>query len=216
MSERPPGYIAVEGPIGVGKTTLTHRLAERFGYQTLLEPAEDNPFLERFYREGAAHALPTQLYFLLHRAEQIRSLRARDLFDRGTVADFVIEKDRLFAELTLDPEELRLYESVYAHLTVESITPDLIIYLQAPADVLLQRIRRRGVPAEQAIEAEYLERLSEAYARFFHFYQGAPVLIVNAAQVDFSHDDASLDELIERVVSPVGSRQYFNPNPTLI
>ncbi len=216
MSDRPPGYIAVEGPIGVGKTTLTHRLADRFGYQTLLEPAEENPFLERFYRDGAAHALPTQLYFLLHRTEQLRALRARDLFDRGTVADFVIEKDRLFAELTLDAEELRLYESVYAHLTVESITPDLIIYLQAPAQVLLQRIRQRGVAAEQAIEPAYLERLSEAYARFFHFYEGAPVLIVNAAQVDFANDDASLDELIARVVSPLGARQYFNPNPTLI
>ena len=146
-----PRYIAVEGPIGVGKTTLALRLAEVLDCETLLEPSTENPFLARFYREGSAHALSTQLFFLLHRVEQLRNLRQQDLFGASWVSDFIIEKDRLFAELTLDEAELGLYDAVYAHLTVETVSPDVVVYLQAPPRVLLQRIRQRGIASEQRI-----------------------------------------------------------------
>lgn len=211
-----PRFVAVEGPIGVGKTTLAKRLAESFNYETLLEPAYTNPFLEKFYLEGENYALSTQLYFLLHRAQQLTELRQDDLFQPVRVADFLMEKDRLFAELTLNEEELALYNQVYAHLTISQPIPDLVIYLQAPRETLLTRIKRRGVSAEQYIRPEYLEALNEAYARFFHFYDAAPLLIVNASEIDLVNDDAQYERLLAEILEFRGPRHYYNPQPSLL
>ena len=211
-----PRYVAVEGPIGAGKTTLATRLAETFKYPLLLEPASDNPFLDRFYREGRKHALPTQLFFLLHRADQIAKLAGPDLLGPTVISDFLIEKDRLFAELTLDKNELALYEQIYKNLMLDPPAPDLVIYLQAPISVLLERIRERGVASEQHIDNDYLVTLSDAYTDFFHFYDQAPLLIVNAEEADFSHNDSHFDALLDQVIQMNSVRQYFNPHPTLI
>ena len=211
-----PRYVAVEGPIGAGKTTLATRLAETFKYPLLLEPASDNPFLDRFYREGRKHALPTQLFFLLHRADQIAKLAGPDLLGPTVISDFLIEKDRLFAELTLDKNELALYEQIYTNLMLDPPAPDLVIYLQAPISVLLERIRERGIASEQHIDSDYLITLSDAYTDFFHFYDQAPLLIVNAEEADFTHNDSHFDALLEQVIQMNSVRQYFNPHPTLI
>lgn len=211
-----PRFIAVEGPIGVGKTTLAKKLAESLRYPTLLEPAADNPFLDRFYREGGRHALPTQLYFLLHRAQQLTSLFSGGLFSPLVVADFLMQKDALFAEITLDSHELDLYNQIRENLDLKPPAPDLVIYLQAPESVLIERIRARGIASEQHIGSDYLGALIEAYARFFHFYDEAPLLIVNATNVDLAANEDHYRQLVERIVSMNGVRQYFNPHPSLI
>jgi len=209
-----PGYIAVEGPIGVGKTTLTQRLANVFGYQTLLEPAAENPFLDGFYR--GQQALATQLFFLLHRTQQIHNIKQDDLVGNRLVADFLMAKDRLFAQLTLDENELSLYEQIYQSLDVQAPIPDLVIYLQAPAPVLLTRIRQRGIASEQHMEAPYLERLVDAYTEYFHFYDDAPLLVVNAAEIDLANNDQHFETLLQQVLNIDGMRHYFNPHPTLL
>ena len=211
----PPKFIAVEGPIGVGKTTLARRLADTFQRPLLLEPATENPFLDRFYRDGRRYALPTQLFFLLHRADQVARLADDDLIGSMLVADFLMDKDRLFAEATLDANELRLYEQIYGNLNIQPPRPDLVIYLQAPVSVLLERIRRRGVGYEQRIDSEYLSTLSNAYAEFFHFFD-APLLIVNAAEIDFAHNENHYHALVRQIRAMNSVRQYFNPNPTLL
>lgn len=216
MNASPPRFVVVEGPIGVGKTTLARRLAASFGCELLLEDPEDNPFLERFYQNPRRAALPTQLHFLLQRARQIQSLRQSDLFQPVQVADFLMDKDRLFAELTLDAQELRLYEQVYEHLTLDVPRPDLVVYLQAPVEVLRTRIARRGVPYEQAIQRGYLERLVEAYTRFFYYYEEAPLLIVNAAEIDFADNDEDYRTLLERLHAIRSGRHYFNPAPVAL
>ena len=211
-----PKFIAVEGPIGVGKTTLARRLADTFRRPLLLEPATENPFLNRFYRDGRRYALPTQLFFLLHRADQIARLADDDLIGPLLVADFIIEKDRLFAEVTLDANELTLYEQIYSTLDIRPPRPDLVIYLQAPVSVLLDRIRQRGIGYEQRIDAEYLASLSDAYAELFHFYDDAPLLIVNAAEIDFANNERHYGALVAQIEAMDSVRQYFNPNPTLL
>lgn len=211
-----PQYIAVEGPIGVGKTTLTKNLAQTFNYETLLERAEENPFLERFYLNENNTALPTQLFFLFQRVKQINTLRQHDLFQPVRVADFLIEKDQLFAEHTLDAEELKLYRQVYEKLTIDAPTPDLVVYLQAPADILLERIHRRGIPAEQHITYDYLHRLNEAYTRFFHFYDAAPLLIVNAADIDWVNNPRDYRNLVDYMLNIKNGRHYYNPQPLLL
>ncbi|MFN2309431.1 MAG: deoxynucleoside kinase [Gammaproteobacteria bacterium] len=213
MADSKPGYIVVEGPIGVGKTSLARRLADSFGCELLLEGAAENPFLERFYRNPRQGALSAQLFFLLQRARQMQELRQRDMFHPVRVSDFLMEKDRLFARLTLDEQEYRLYEQVYAHLTLDAPEPDLVIYLQAPVEVLLGRIAKRGIRYEQHIDSAFLERLSEGYARFFHDYDAAPLLIVNAAYVDLVNSDTAYQELLEQVARARTGRQYFNPLP---
>lgn len=212
MSEE-PRYIAVEGPIGVGKTSLARRLAQSLDYELVLERAEENPFLERFYRDPVGAALPTQLSFLFQRARQVQEMRQEDLFAGGRVADFLLQKDRIFAQLTLPDEEYRLYEQVYQTLALDAPRPDLVVYLQAPVEVLLERVRRRGIGFEQNMRAGYLERLSEAYMDFFHRYDGGPLLIVNAAAIDPVRNERDYDELLARVREISSGRHYYNPAP---
>jgi len=213
MSTTAPRFIAIEGPIGVGKTSLAGRLAESFGSELMLEGAIDNPFLERFYQNPRQAALSTQLYFLLQRARQMQDLHQGDMFQPVWVADFLIDKDRLFAEVTLDPDELKLYEQVYAQLTIDAPKPDLVIYLQAPVEVLHKRIAKRGIAYERWIESGYLQRLSDAYTRFFYHYDAAPLLIVNAAEIDPIGNDADYNQLLEQVKQVRSGRYYFNPLP---
>ena len=212
----PPRYIAVEGPIGVGKTTLARRLANTLHYPLVLEPAAENPFLGRFYREGRRDALPTQLYFLLSRTEQVARFASEDMLGPLQVTDFLIEKDRLFAQATLTDDELKLYEQIVGRLAVKPPKPGLVIYLQAPVPVLADRIRQRGIDYEQRIDAEYLETLCTAYAEFFHYYDDAPLLIVNATEIDFAHNERHYDALLAQMFDMDGVRQYFNPNPSLL
>jgi deoxyguanosine kinase len=208
-------FVVVEGPIGVGKTSLARRLAKSLDGDLVLEQADENPFLERFYRHPKSGAFPAQLFFLFQRARQLEELLQQDLFAATRVGDYLLDKDRLFARLTLDNEEFELYEQVYGRLAIRTPTPDLVIYLQAPVDVLMERIARRGIRYEQQIDRGYLERLMEAYARYFHEYSAAPLLIVNAAQVDFVNNDADYAQLVEQMLRTKRGRHYFNPMKTI-
>ncbi len=207
----PHRFVVIEGPIGVGKTTLAVKLAATLDAELVLERADDNPFLERFYRNPRAGALPAQLYFLFQRVQQLSALKQQDLFAPRRIADYLIDKDRLFARATLDDEELRLYEQVSAKLAIEAPQPDLVVYLQAPVDVLLARIARRGIRHEQFIDRTYLERLNDAYARFFHEYDAAPLLIVNAATIDPLGSEADYEELLGAILRMRRGRLYYNP-----
>jgi deoxyguanosine kinase len=212
----PNRFVVVEGPIGVGKTSLARRLAKSFGSELVLEQDEENPFLDRFYRDPRSAAFQAQLFFLFQRARQMQELRQHDLFETVRVADYMMGKDRLFAQLTLDAEELALYEQVFERLAVDAPEPDLIVYLQAPVDVLLERIARRGIDYEKLIERRYLERLVDAYTRFFHEYEGAPVLIVNAAEIDLVASESDYAGLLAEIARPRRGRHYFNPMKSLI
>jgi deoxyadenosine/deoxycytidine kinase len=205
-----PGYIVVEGPIGVGKTTLASRLAETLGRELLLERAGDNPFLPRFYENPRMAALPTQLHFLFQRARMLESLRQGDLFRAEQIADFLVQKDELFARATLDPDELELYYQVYNRLALDSPAPDLVIYLQAPVDVLLKRIFARGVAYEKRIDEEYLQRIADAYVEFFYHYTASPLLIVNTMEMNFADSEREYGMLLERIRSVSVGRHYFN------
>lgn len=204
-------HIVVEGPIGVGKTTLTQRLAEEFGFDPLFEQPTENPFLERFYESPDQFALQTQLYFLFQRVNQLRTLGQQDMFSRGVVSDFMLEKDPLFAELTLVPDELELYQEVYHALSPQVPVPDLVLYLQAGHETLQRRILRRGIRYEQKINPDYLLTLSDAYSRFFLRYYHAPLLIVNAENLNFLENEDHFHLLVQQIRNSGPGKQYFNP-----
>jgi len=206
-----PRFIAVEGPIGVGKTSLAKKLADSLLADTVLEEVFENPFLERFYQDGESAALPAQMFFLFARARQIEGLRQSDLFATVRVSDYLFAKDRLFAELNLSPDELALYDQVVDSLRVDPPVPDLVIYLQASVDSLLDRIARRGIGFERAISRRYLERLTDAYARYFHAYDDGPLLIVNASQIDPIGSDADYEQLFRQIERTTGGRHFYNP-----
>jgi deoxyguanosine kinase len=203
-------YVAVEGPIGAGKTALARRLAARMRAELLLEQPGENPFLARFYEDMARYALQTQLFFLFQRARQLEPLAQRDLFNQATVADFLIDKDPLFASITLSADELALYQRVYESLRPQAPAPDLVIYLQAPTETLLERVRRRSAPFERGISETYLALLAESYARFFYHYTAAPVLIVNSQSLNFVDRDADFELLVERVREMRSRREFFS------
>ena len=203
-------YIVVEGPIGVGKTSLAHRLADELGGELLLEKAEENPFLANFYQNPRQYALSTQLHFLLQRAQQVQDFRQADMFQRSQIADFMVAKDRLFAQMTLDSDELELYEQIYAHVTLDAPQPDLVIYLQAPVATLRERIVHRGIDYEQQIRDDYLLRLSESYTRYFYDYDESALLTVNTQSVDLINNDDDFGAILEKINDIHSGRHYFN------
>jgi len=204
-------YIAIEGPIGVGKTSLARRLADHLDGELVLEEAAANPFLERFYQDPRGAALPAQLFFMFQRVRQLEQLSQADMFSDIRVSDFVMAKDRLFAQTTLDRNELALYEQVYSTLGFNPPVPDLVVYLQAPVDTLLFRIGRRGIHYEADIRRRYLERITDAYSQYFHQYNDSPLLIVNAATIDPVNNDQHFHMLMEEIDMARSGRQFFNP-----
>jgi deoxyadenosine/deoxycytidine kinase len=203
-------YIVVEGPIGSGKTSLARVLAQHLGGEELFEQPGENPFLERFYDDMPRYALPTQLTFLFQRADQLSGVGQFDMFRRATVADFLLDKDPLFARLNLSDAEYRLYEKVYSHLKPQTPTPDFVIYLQAPVDTLIDRVHRRGVDFERRISAAYLARLADAYSRYFYRYEAAPLLIINSERLNFVDNHDHIKLLLARIASMRSRREFFN------
>jgi len=203
-------YIVVEGPIGVGKTSLARRIATHLNSSLLLEEPAENPFLEKFYGDISRYALPTQLFFLFQRTSQVQSLAQMDMFTRVTVSDFLLEKDQLFAKLTLNDTEHDLYQRIYCNLQPKVPPPDLVIYLQASPNILIERVKQRGSFFEKNISEDYLWRLSEGYIRFFYQYEGAPVMIVNSENLNFVDNQSDFDLLLQRVEQMRGTREYFN------
>ncbi|GGI20392.1 deoxynucleoside kinase [Oxalicibacterium faecigallinarum] len=203
-------YVVVEGAIGAGKTTLARKLAEKLQAQTLLELPEENPFLEKFYRDAARYALPTQMFFLFQRLNQLRDLAQPDLFDARIVSDFLLDKDPIFARLTLGDDELALYQQLYDHLRPQAPLPDLVIYLQAEPATLIERIRKRGVPMEAPISANYIEKLCDSYSRIFYDYEAAPLLIVNTEHLNPIDNDEDFALLLQRISNMRGKREFFS------
>ena len=203
-------YLVVEGPIGAGKTSLARRLGARLSAEVVLEQPEENPFIARFYQDMARYALPTQLFFLFQRSRLLEPLAQPDLFGRPAVGDFLLDKDPLFARLTLSADELALYQKIYEALRPRSPTPDLVIYLQAPSNTLIERVRRRAAPFERGISEEYLAILGESYARFFYHYDAAPVLIVNSENLNFVERDGDFELLVSRLRGMKSRREFFN------
>ena len=215
-----PKFIAVEGPIGVGKTTLTKLLAESFGYNTFLEKPSENPFLADFYENPSQAALGTQLFFLFQRVKQIQEIKQGDIFSPTRVSDFLLDKDKLFAKATLSDQELILYEQIYDYLSLDLPTPDLVVYLQAETKTLHQRVMHRGIEMEKSVSFDYLELLNESYKEFFFDYDRSPVLIVNSDYLDLESSKGDYDLLLTKLLDyfnkPEGSKMYFNPSPALI
>jgi deoxyadenosine/deoxycytidine kinase len=203
-------YLVVEGPIGAGKTSLARRLAPRLAADLVLEQPAENPFIARFYQDMARYALPTQLFFLFQRARMIEPLRQPDMFARPTVADFLLDKDLLFARVTLSGDEFALYQKIYESLRPQAPVPDLVIYLQAQPAVLIERVKRRAAGFERGISEEYLALLTESYARFFYHYTAAPVLIVNSENLNFVERDADFQLLVSRIRGMKSRREFFS------
>lgn len=211
-SKLPYRHVVIEGPIGVGKTTLAKRLAELYQAELLLERAEENPFLERFYKNPRQGAFPAQLFFLFQRSQQLQELRQTDLFAATRIADFLLDKDRLFARMNLDAEEFALYDQIYDRLAIQAPKPDLVVYLQAPVGVLQERIARRGISYESSMDREYLKRVTDAYTQFFHMYDATPLLIVNVTEINWVDNTQHFAELLSEICKPRRGRHYFNPS----
>ena len=203
-------YLVVEGPIGVGKTSLARQIADRLQADLLLEAPQDNPFLAQFYKDMARYALPTQLNFLFQRVDQVRPLTQSDLFRRATVSDFLFDKDPLFARLNLSDDEFALYEKIYSYLKPQVPVPDLVIYLQAGIETLVERVTKRGAEIEHGISELYLARLAEAYMRYFHHYDSAPLLVVNSDQMNFVDNPGHVELLLQHIGAMRGRREFFN------
>lgn len=203
-------YIVVEGPIGVGKTSLAQRLAEHLGADILLEKPQENPFLERFYQDPQRHAMSTQLFFLFQRISEVRDQAQMDLFNTRTVSDYLFDKDALFARLNLSDDEFKLYQNIYQSLAPQAPTPDLVIYLQASTGTLVERVHRRGHDYERLVKDDYLARLSESYGEFFHQYEDAPLMMVNSENLNFVDNDADFRLLLERIEGMRGPREFFS------
>jgi len=203
-------YLVVEGPIGAGKTSLARRLASRLAADLVLEQPEENPFLARFYQDMARFALPTQLFFLFQRARLLEPLAQPDMFGRPAIGDFLLDKDPLFARLTLSADELALYQKIYEALRPRSLTPDLVLYLQAQPATLIERVRRRAKGYERPVSEEYLALLAESYARFFYHYNASPVLIVNSDNLNFVERDGDFELLVSRLRGMRSRREFFN------
>ena len=206
-----PKYIAIEGPIGVGKSSLARRIAKTVDATLMLEKPAENPFLERFYKSPKRHALATQLFFLFQRVQQISDIKQQDMFTPGRVADFIIDKDPLFAQITLSDQEYRLYTQVYQNLQIDVVQPDLVLYLQAPVDVLQQRIKKRRTRYEQNMDVGYLKKLCDAYTTFFHRYSATPLLIVNAAEFNPIDNDQHYFALLNQMAKIEAGKHFFNP-----
>jgi deoxyadenosine/deoxycytidine kinase len=203
-------YIVIEGPIGAGKTSLARRMATRLGCELLLEQPAENPFLEKFYGDIPRYALSTQLFFLFQRVNQLQELAQIDMFSNTTVSDFMLDKDSLFARLTLNDAEYDLYRKIYHHLQPEAPLPDLVIYLQASPSTLVERVKRRGNAFENKISEEYLWQLADSYTRFFHQYEDAPLMIINSENLNFADRQEDFDLLLKQVEQMRGPREYFN------
>lgn len=203
-------YVVVEGPIGVGKTSLALRLAQHSGAATLLEKPDENPFLARFYQDPPRYALATQLFFLFQRGNEVRDLAQMDMFRTSTVSDFLFEKDPLFARLNLNDEEFTLYQQIYSSLQLQVPEPDLVIYLQAAPETLAERVHRRAQPYENGISESYLLRLSQSYSDFFYHYDAAPVLMVNSEHLNFVDSDEDFNLLLKRIEEMRGPREFFS------
>ena len=208
-----PNYIVIEGPIGIGKTTLTLELAQNFGAETLLEDASVNPFLENFYKDRLSAALPTQLYFLFQRIQQLQEMRQVDIFKKIFISDFFIQKDPLFADVNLNNDEYRLYQKVFNSVIRELPKPDLVVYLQASTKTLFDRVKKRGRVIEKEIEFEYLAEINDAYTQYFHHYSETPLLIVNTNQVNFSENKSDFLYLAQQISKVKKGRHYYNPIP---
>ena len=206
-------YIVVEGPIGVGKSALTRLLAEAFKARTLLEKAEENPFLERFYKEGKKFAFQAQVFFLLERFRRQQEIHQPDLFSKGLVSDFLFSRDLVFAYLNLDEDEILLYEKIYKLLDTRIVRPDLVIYLQARTDVLLQRLHRGENPHHRLIPTRYLESLNQAYNAFFFNYKETPLLVVNTNEIDLVRNRADFTTLVKEVRTARKGTWYLNIGP---
>lgn len=209
-------YVVIEGPIGVGKTSLSNKLALEWDAELILENVDDNPFLTKFYKNPREVSLQTQLYFLLTRTRQVQGFKQQDIFSKTRVSDFMLQKDRLFAQVTLNNEEYDLYDQLYSYMTVDIPTPDLLIYLQAPINILMKRIKKRGRDFEKYINTQYLEKLNSMYLKFFNNYNASPLLIVNAEDIDFVNNESDYKNLLEKIYSIEKGKHYFNPLASII
>jgi deoxyguanosine kinase len=206
-----PRYIAIEGPIGVGKSSLAKRLANAFNARVVREGGAGNPFLERFYEEPRKFAFQTQLFFLLSRYRQQKELAQGNLFEQGVVSDYILAKDKIFALINLEEDEIALYESIYRLLAHDVPRPDLVIYLQARPEVLLTRVRKRGIAYERNISLDYLKTLSDAYNEYFFHYNETPLLVVNTSEIDFVESPRDLEHLVREVKSMKRGTQHYIP-----